>query len=136
MEVGKNRILLIDDEDFIRELYKRQLDLAGFQTDAFGLGEQGLVAVKETVYDLILLDIMLPHMNGLDILKKIKADARYKNIPVILLTNLGQDNIIKEAFALGAKDYVIKASYTPDQIVEKVRKVLSDSLSNEVSAGK
>ena len=136
MEVGKNRILLIDDEDFIRELYKRQLDLAGFQTDAFGLGEQGLVAVKDTVYDLILLDIMLPHMNGLDILKKIKADSRYKDVPVILLTNLGQDNIIKEAFALGAKDYVIKASYTPDQIVEKVRKVLSDSLSNEVSAGK
>ena len=135
MEVGKNRILLIDDEDFIRELYKRQLDLAGFQTDAFGLGEQGLVAVKDTIYDLILLDIMLPHMNGLDILKKIKADARYKNIPVILLTNLGQDNIIKEAFALGAKDYVIKASYTPDQIVEKVREVLN-SLGNEVSAGK
>lgn len=115
------KILIIEDDSFIRDLYKRQLDLAGFQTDAVGLGEEGLMALKTNMYDLVLLDIMLPHMNGLDVLKQIKGDEKHKNTPVILLTNLVQDNLIKEALALGAKDYIMKVSYTPDQIVEKVK---------------
>ena len=124
MDDSSKKILLIEDEDFIRDLYKRQLDLAGLQTDAFGNGKDGFEALSKGTYDLILLDIMLPVINGLDVLRKIKVDEKTKNIPVILLTNLGQDSVIKEGFALGAKEHIIKASLTPNQIVEKVKSLL------------
>lgn len=118
------KILLIEDEDYIRELYKRQLDLEGFLTDAFGTGKEGLAALSQAHYDLILLDIMLPDINGLQILKQVKLNATTKDIPVVLLTNLGQDVVIKEGFELGAEGYLIKASYTPAQIVQEVKNFL------------
>src|SRR5205823_1690241 len=82
------KILLIEDEDYIRDLYKRQLDNAGLSTDAFPNGQQGLAAVKQSHYDLVLLDIMLPDTNGLQILKEIKQNEGTKLWPVVLLTNL------------------------------------------------
>lgn len=124
MEDAERHILLVEDEDFIRDLYKRQLDLENLKTDAFGNGKDGLAALAQKAYDLILLDIMLPGMNGLEILKHIKQSNIAKDTPVVLLTNLGQESVMKEAFALGAKDYIIKASVTPAQIVEKVKELL------------
>jgi len=118
------KVLLIEDDEFIRELYKRQLDLGGFFTYAFSNGDDGLKAVLENKYDLILLDIMLPGMNGLDILRNIKQNDATKNIPVIMLSNLGQDAVIKEGFAVGAIGYLIKASFTPDQIVREINNIL------------
>lgn len=119
------KILLVEDEDLLRELYKRQLDLSGISTDAFGNGKDALESLSHNQYSLVLLDIMLPDTNGLDILKQIKQDPRLKALPVILLTNLGQESIIKQGFDLGAEGYLIKASYTPDQIVEEVKNILS-----------
>lgn len=118
------RILLIEDEDSIRDLYKRHLDEAGFSTDAIGNGKDGLQSAKQGQYDLLLLDIMLPDINGLDILKEVKQNEQTKNIPVILLTNLRQDEIIKEGFKLGAEGYLMKASFTPKQIVAEVQNIL------------
>lgn len=123
MDKGK-RILLIEDEDFIRDLYKRQLDAAGLKTDACANGEDGLRALLHHTYDLVLLDIMLPDMNGLQVLKEIKQGEGMKDTPVVLLTNLGQENVIKEGFQLGAKEYISKASYTPDQLVKMVESLL------------
>ncbi len=122
-----NRIILVEDEDSIRDLYKRQLDLAGFATDAFANGKGGLdaLAQPQNKYLIALLDIMLPDINGLQILKEIKQNPAIKNMPVILLTNLGQDVIIKEGFELGAEGYLIKASYTPDQIVQELKNFLA-----------
>lgn len=117
-------ILLIEDEDFIRDLYKRQLELENLRTDAFGNGKDGLAALSQKKYDLVLLDIMLPGMNGLQILKEIKRGGIAADTPVVLLTNLGQENIMKEAYELGAKEYIIKASHTPAQIVQKVKDLL------------
>lgn len=119
------KTLIIEDEQFIRDIYKRQLEKAGIAVDGFGNGTEGLQAISQNKYDIILLDIMLPDLNGLEILKQIKQNPSLKNIPVIMLTNLGQDEVIKEGFALGAQGYFIKASYTPDQIVQEVKKVLS-----------
>ena len=121
------KILLIEDEDFIRDLYKRQLELAGMPTDAFGLGNEGLNAAhqKPTDYELVLLDIMLPDTNGLQILKDLKQNNATKAIPVILLTNLSQDMLIKEGFELGAEGYLVKAAYTPAQIVQEVKNILA-----------
>ena len=126
MDNQKKKILLIEDEDFIRDLYKRQIGLAGFDIDAFPNGKSGLDSARQTKYDLVLLDIMLPDLNGLEILKELKQNEQTKNFPVILLTNLGQDSVQKEGAALGASGYLIKASYTPNQIVEEVKKILSN----------
>lgn len=123
MEDQEKHILLIEDEDFIRDLYKRQFDLENLKTDAYGNGKDGLAALAQKTYDLILLDIMLPGMNGLQVLKEIKRSGIAKDTPVVLLTNLGQENIMQEAYALGAKEYIIKASHTPAQIVEKIKEL-------------
>lgn len=118
------KILLIEDDESISFLYKRQLDQAGLPTDAYLTGQEGLSAASQKKYDLILLDIMLPDINGLDILKKLKENEATKKIPVIFLTNLGQEETIKEGFKLGADGYLIKASFTPDQMVEEVKSLI------------
>lgn len=118
------KVLLVEDEEFIRDLFKRQLDLSGFTTDAFGNGNDGLAALGKNAYDLVLLDIMLPDINGLQILQTIRSKPETKNIAVVLLTNLGQDAVIKQGFELGADGYLVKAAYTPDQIVQEVKNIM------------
>lgn len=119
------KILIVEDDLFIRELYERQLALEGFQVTTAEDGEVGLAKITESIPDLLLLDIMLPKVSGLDLLRTIKAKDETKNIPVILLTNLGQDSVIKEGFNLGADGYLIKSAYTPDQIIAEVKKFLA-----------
>lgn len=125
MTDGKVKILIVEDDLFIRELYERQLSLEGYEVSTAEDGEIGLNRITESIPDLLLLDIMLPKVSGLDLLRTIKAKEETKNIPVILLTNLGQDSVIKEGFNLGADGYLIKSAYTPDQIIEEVKKFLS-----------
>lgn len=119
------KILLVEDEDFIRQLYKRQFEKAGFTIDDFANGKDGLAAGLKNQYDLILLDIMLPDVNGIDILKQVKESQAVSRTPVVMLTNLGQDDVIKEGFKYGAAGYLIKAAYTPDQVVQEVSNILS-----------
>lgn len=121
------KILLIEDEDFIRDLYKRQFEKAGFVVEGFGKGKDGLAAGLTNKYDLLLLDIMLPDINGIEILKQIKQNPSSKNLPVVMLTNLGQDSVIKEGFTLGAEGYLIKASFTPDQVVAEATNILNQA---------
>lgn len=118
------KVLLVEDEEFIRDLFKRQLDLSGFTTDAFSTGQDGLSAISKNAYDLVLLDIMLPDINGLQILQNIRQNPATKNVAVVLLTNLGQDAVIKQGFELGADGYLVKAAYTPDQIVQEVKNIM------------
>jgi len=124
MEPTQKKILLVEDEDFIRELYVRQLTKAGFAVKSAPDGQTGLNMLKSEPYDLLLLDIMLPGMNGLQLLREFKTN--YPNSPMItiMLTNLGQEAVIKEGFELGAQAYLIKASYTPDQVVTEVKNAL------------
>lgn len=129
------RILLIEDEDSIRDLYKRQLSVAGFAIDAFSNGKDGLAALNKNSYNLVLLDIMLPDLNGLQILREVKQNEAIKATPIILLTNLGQDMVIKEGFSLGAEGYLIKASYTPDQIVQEVTNILNKKTPTPIESG-
>src|SRR5690606_35071538 len=121
------KILIVEDDLFIRELYERQLSLAGYDVASAADGPEGLTKINQKVPNLLLLDIMLPKMNGLDLLKAIKAQDQTKNVPVILLTNLGQDSVIKEGFNLGADGYLIKSAYTPDQIIEEIKKFLTQT---------
>lgn len=127
MNPVQKRILLVEDEDFIRDLYLRQLTKAGFLVEAVADGQAALDTLKVKTFDLLLLDIMLPGINGLQVLREFKT--QYPNSPMItiLLTNLGQEAVIKEGFELGAQAYLIKASYTPDQVVNEVKNALMGS---------
>lgn len=124
MDQNPKKILLVEDEDFIRELYTRQLTKAGFAVKSAVDGQAGLNLLKNEQFDLLLLDIMLPGMNGLQLLREFKTQNPTSPMITILLTNLGQEAVIKEGFELGAQAYLIKASYTPDQVVNEVKNAL------------
>lgn len=119
------KILIIEDDFFIRELYERQLTKRGYIISTASDGPEGLVQVTQINPDLILLDIMLPKMNGMDLLGTLKSKPETKQIPVVLLTNLGQESVIKEGFKLGAEGYLIKSAYTPEQIIDEIEGFLT-----------
>lgn len=126
MANGKKTVLLVEDDTFLLSMYTTKFELENFKVLAAEDGEKGLkMALKENP-DIILLDIMLPKIDGLEVLKKLKADSKTKNIPVILLTNLSQKNEIEQAMSLGANDYLIKAHFMPSEVVEKIKKTLSN----------
>ena len=120
------RVLLIEDEDFIRDSYKRELTLEGFQTDIAANGKEGITLLSHNTYDLLLLDIMLPDTNGFEILRMVKADPRHEKAIIVLLSNLGQDEVVKEGFKLGAEGYFIKASLTPQEVVKELKNLLAN----------
>jgi DNA-binding response OmpR family regulator len=125
--VEKKRILIIEDDQEVRELYAEVLRDEGFVLDEAVDGKSGLAKALAGGYDLLLLDIMLPKFDGLEILKTIRKKDELKNLPVILLTNLGREPIIKEGFSLGADGYLIKSEHTPEEIVNEVKKFLGIS---------
>src|SRR3990167_5045944 len=119
------KILIVEDDRFLRELYQELLTDEGFVVEVAEDGEEGLTKMSEGGYDLVLLDILLPKRDGLDILRELKKSAPAQpNGPVVLLTNLGQDSIVKEGFQLGAQSYLIKSALTPDQVLHEVRTIL------------
>lgn len=120
------KLLLIEDEDYIREIYKDQLEAAGFSADGFATGTEGLKAFKENAYDLVILDIILPDINGLNVLREIKKDDAKKNTPVLILSNADQDIIKKQGLELGAAGYLQKVLSTPDMIVDKIKFILGE----------
>jgi len=124
------KVLVVEDDFFVRDLYSRELNREGFEVSAAEDGAEGLLKAIEEKPDIILLDIMLPKMSGLDVLKKVKEKEETKNIPVVLLTNLGQESVIREGFTLGAVGYLIKAAYTPTQVIEEVKKFLKEASGN------
>ncbi|HSX57749.1 MAG TPA: response regulator [Candidatus Saccharimonadales bacterium] len=122
------RILVVEDDEFLRELYDELLKGENYDVSLAVDGEEGLNKMTEGGYELVLLDIMLPKMDGLEILRNLKnKPPKQKNGPVVLLTNLGQDSIIKEGFALGASGYLIKSAMNPDQVLSEVKVFLNKS---------
>lgn len=121
-------ILLIEDDPMLTELYQTKLEMEGYQVTVATDGEQGVAQAKEVLPQLILLDIMLPKLNGFEVLKKIKKMKETSSIPVIVLTNLGgekADTDKKLALSLGAQEFLVKTFHLPDDIVGKIRSVLS-----------
>lgn len=121
---SKKKILLVEDDEFLAELYATKLGLEKFEVYLASDGEKGLRITKEKKPDLILLDIILPKMDGFEILKILKADPELKNIPVILLTNLSQKDEVKKGLELGANDYLIKAHFMPSEVVRKIKNII------------
>lgn len=119
-ELRNNKILLVEDEFYISDLYKMILESAGFEVILAVNGEEGLKYVEEEQPNLILLDIMLPKINGIEVLKKLKKTKIIRDIPVLLLTNLGRETIIKMAFGEGAAGYFLKARLKPEDLIQTV----------------
>jgi DNA-binding response OmpR family regulator len=120
------KILIVEDDEFLADIYKTKFELEGFKVIQAGDGEKGLKAIQTKKPDLVLLDILLPKMDGFAILQTVKKDPETKNIPVILLTNLGQKEDVQKGLNLGAVDYLIKAHFNPAETVEKVKKILAN----------
>ena len=121
MEPAK-RILLIEDDLYTRELFEEVLKGAGFNVTTAFDGEMGLNKALEGGYTLILLDIVMSGMDGIGVLNGLKdAETKQKNGPIVMLTNLSHDPIIKQTLSLGATSYLIKSDLTPEELVNKVR---------------
>ena len=121
------KILIIEDDKFLRELIVRKLSQENFDVVEAIDGEDGIKKVKETIPDLLLLDLILPGIDGFEVLSKIKEEPATASIPVIILSNLGQREDIERGLKLGAVDYLVKAHFTPNEIIEKVKSALAKS---------
>jgi len=119
------KILLVEDDPFLIDIYTTKLKDSGFAIQVAADGEEAINKIKEEKPDLIVLDIVLPHVDGWEILNQIKADEKLKKIKVILLSNLGQKEEVEKGLKLGATKYLIKAHYTPGQVVEEIKKVFN-----------
>ncbi len=124
MDYSKIHVLLVEDDVFLSGIYKKKFEMEGFSISTADNGEKGLNDAKKKKPDIILLDILLPKMDGFTVLEKLKADPEVKEIPVILLTNLGQKDDVEKGLEVGAADYLIKAHFKPSEIVDKVKKIL------------
>jgi len=118
------KILIIEDDKFVRELIAQKLTEEGYEALMTVDGEEGMVQIKEKKPDLVLLDLILPGIDGFEVLSRMKADPNLAQIPVVILSNLGQKEEIERGLKLGAIDYMIKAHFTPREIIEKVNSVL------------
>lgn len=121
-------ILLVEDDLYTSDLYKKYLSNANYHVICVADGIKALAQAKAHNIDLIMLDIMLPRMDGFEFLNRLKKEVPDKEIPVIILSNLDRDSIIKEGFDLGAIGYIVKSNTTPEKVVEEVNKVLSTNI--------
>ena len=122
---GLKKILIVEDDKFLRDLCLKKLERAGFEVSTAFDGEEGLKKIKEEKPVLVLLDIVLPGLSGFEVLKQIKTNSQIASIPIIILSNLGQREDIEKGLNLGAEDYIIKADNTPNEIIEKVKTVMA-----------
>lgn len=120
------KILVVEDDTYIRDLYEEILKGEGFEVTVAVDGEDGVVKARDGGYDLVLLDVMMPKLNGLQVLQKLNEQApQTPNKKIVLLTNLAQDPVVTEALKTGASDFLLKADLNPGQLVEKVKGYLA-----------
>ena len=117
-------ILLIDNDPFLIDIYASQLKKTGYKIELASDGEIALSKIKELKPDLLVLDIILPKVDGWEFLKTIRQDTRLKQLKVVILSNLGQKEEVEKGFDFGAVRYFIKAEYTPKEVVEEIKKIL------------
>ena len=118
------KILIIEDDKFLRELLTQKLLKKNFKVLEALDGEEGIKNIKKEKPDLVLLNLILPGIDGFEVLSKMREDPVLSTIPVIILSNLGQKEEVEKGFKLGAVDYLIKAHFTLGEIIEKVKNTL------------
>jgi DNA-binding response OmpR family regulator len=120
----KIHVLLVEDDVFLSGIYQKKFEMEGYKVSLADNGEKALLEVKKKKPDIVMLDILLPKLDGFAVLSKLKADPEVKDIPVILLTNLGQKDDVEKGLQMGASDYLIKAHFKPSEVVDKIKQVL------------
>lgn len=120
----KIKIVLVEDDEFLANMYETKLTLEGFEVAHAGDGEKGLELAKSEQPEIILLDILLPKKDGWEVLKILKDQEETKDIPVLMLTNLGQEDDVDKGLKMGAVDYLIKAHFVPQEVIDKIHKIL------------
>lgn len=118
------KILLVEDDPFLVDIYTTKFKEAGFVVDVATDGEMALEKANDSGIDLVVLDIVLPQTDGWAILEKIKSNENTQNLKVMILSNLGQKGEIEKGLKLGAIKYLIKAHYTPSQVVSEIKKII------------
>ncbi len=125
MDNQSKKILIVEDDQFLREFYQELLQGEGYFVDVAADGEEAVRKIQQEDLDLVLLDIMLPKKDGLQILRDLKTKpAKSSNVSIVVLTNLGQDTVIKQCFDLGAEGYLIKSALNPDQVLSEIHTYL------------
>jgi len=126
------QILIVEDDVLIGRLYQKIFTVEGYQVAVAVDGQQGLDMVRTFKPTLILLDIMMPKLNGLQVLEKLKVDPETKNIPVVMLTNLSSQQDAEAALLKGAVKYIIKSEQTPKQVFEVIKQLLAAYTRSEI----
>ena len=128
---SNKKILVVEDEKELLDLYVTLLQQEGYDVDNAADGELALSKASNNTYDLILLDIILPKMDGLQVLDNLKKTGKLPKGKVVLLTNLGQDLVVAKALEFNVRGYIVKSDYTPEQLLNEVKGYLSN---NEVTS--
>ncbi len=118
----EKKILLIEDEEIMIDLLRRKLIQEGYNVSIARDGEEGLKIMKKIMPDLILLDIIMPKMGGFEVMEEMQKDKKLAKIPVIVISNSGQPVEIDKAQKLGAKDWLIKTEFDPQEVIDKIKK--------------
>jgi DNA-binding response OmpR family regulator len=118
------KILLIEDDPFLVDIYSTKMKEVGYEVESAEEGEEALRKINDLKPDLILLDIVLPTVNGWEILRNIKKDENLKDIKVVILSNLGEKDEVEKGMKAGACKYIVKAHYTPSEVVKEIKKIL------------
>lgn len=123
-DADKKYILLVEDEETLRGILLRKLERAGYRVHAVGNGAAAITAVREQEPDLVLLDMLLPGVNGFIVLEKMRDEGFLPRVPVVVLSNSGQPVEIQRAMDLGARDHLIKLNFDPEEVLQKVAYIL------------
>lgn len=126
------KILIIEDDPLMQRMYQKAFSFDGYEVQVAGDGIEGLDKVRSEKPTIILLDVMMPKMNGLEVLSKLKADPELKKIPVIMLTNLAGSSDAEKALSLGAVKYIIKSEQEPKAVVQMVKEILAGYTRDDV----
>lgn len=120
------KVLIVEDDEVLRSLYVELLSTEGVAVDEAADGDIGWEKIHQGGYDLVVLDIVLPRKDGMEILRQLQKNKSKKtNGPIVILTNLGQDSIINQGFSLGASGYIIKSAFNPDQVLTELKNFLA-----------
>lgn len=120
----KPTIVLVEDDSFLAGMYVAKLELEDYSVKLATDGESGLQLIRKEKPDIVLLDVVLPGIDGFDVLKAVKKDPATKDIPILLLTNLGQRGDVQRGLSLGAVDYLIKAHFMPSEVIDKIKDIV------------
>lgn len=121
----KKKILIVEDDTFIRDIYQTKFNQESFEVI---MAENGIIAlekIEQLVPDIILLDVVMPYMDGMEVLRLMKDNKVLENVPIVMLTNISEKEKIDEGMRIGASDYLIKSHFTPSEVVHKVKILLN-----------